>query len=148
MDIKGIAIVAAIFFGLMVFSSLWKRREGIVYTIRRVLFIECAYFCVALFLLRIGQPQVVAILAGLLGAVLVDARIPRRRRYIPTSVRRKRIAEYELRTGKKYNPRTHEIDHVVPFSKGGSHTEDNLEIVEKRRNRSKGARSPWWDLFG
>ena len=30
-------------------------------------------------------------------------------------------------------------------AKGGSNTEDNLRVVERKKNLRKGARSPWWD---
>ena len=33
-----------------------------------------------------------------------------------------------------------EFDHIVPFSKGGSSTEENLRILCRRCNRSRGAR--------
>ncbi len=69
-------------------------------------------------------------------------------RYIPRSVRRKVIKRFESATGQKYNSRDLEIDHVVPFSKGGSSTEDNLRVIPRRENRAKGAKSPWWDLPG
>lgn len=85
---------------------------------------------------------------AIVAALIVDRWMPGRSRYIPASVRRRKIAEHELRTGKKFNPRKHELDHEVAFSKGGSHTEDNLRVVEKSKNRSKGAKSPWWDLLG
>ena len=90
----------------------------------------------------------VAPLISVMAALLVYATRPRRGRYTRASVKRQKIAEWQLRTGKKFNPRTHELDHIVPFSQGGSHTADNLEVVEKKRNRSKGARSEWWDLLG
>jgi hypothetical protein len=32
---------------------------------------------------------------------------------------------------------THEVDHIVPISKGGSHTPDNLQVITKDANRRK-----------
>ena len=95
-----------------------------------------------------GQPPLVSLLTGLLAATLVMLRIPSRKRYVPASERRRAIARHELKTGRKYNSRRDEIDHEVPFSRGGSHTADNLRVVDKRVNRSKGNQSPWWDLLG
>ena len=89
-----------------------------------------------------------SLLGGIVVALIVMQRMPGRSRHIPQSVRRKKIAEFELRTGKKFNPRKHELDHEVPFSRGGSHSEDNLRVTEKAKNRSKGSKSPWWDLLG
>lgn len=47
-----------------------------------------------------------------------------------------------------YNPKKHEIDHVVPWSRGGGNEADNLKVIPKARNRAKSNRSPWWDIFG
>jgi hypothetical protein len=69
-----------------------------------------------------------------------------RSRYIPAKIRRAVIAR-DL--GKKrYNPSKHHIDHRWPFSRGGSHTMDNLRVVERARNLKKGAkRPPLWDMW-
>jgi len=39
-------------------------------------------------------------------------------------------------------PEGHEVDHIVPLSKGGKHHEDNLQYLTIKENRSKGNR--WW----
>jgi 5-methylcytosine-specific restriction endonuclease McrA len=44
--------------------------------------------------------------------------------------------------GEKYDSRKHHIDHVWPFSGGGSHTVDNLRVIERRKNLRKGAKRP------
>ena len=31
----------------------------------------------------------------------------------------------------------HEVDHIIPISKGGKHHEDNLQIITMRENRKK-----------
>ena len=35
-----------------------------------------------------------------------------------------------------------ELDHVIPLSRGGSHTFDNVQVSHRRCNRSKGTRLP------
>jgi len=110
---------------------------------RRVFFAETAYLLVVYFMVHAGRTALEALLAGVLSGFLVNQMTPSRSRHIPAIVRRRKIAEYELRSGKKFNPRKHELDHEVPFSRGGSHTEDNLVVTEKQRNRSKGNNSPW-----
>lgn len=132
----------------LVLVGIRRRREGIRYRLGRVILVELAYLTVAFLLLAVGQNPVVAILAGFVCALLVDRRTPARSRYIPRSERRKAIARWELRTGRKFNPRLYHVDHVVPFAKGGSSTADNLQVMERRKNLSKGAKSPWWDLLG
>ena len=39
-------------------------------------------------------------------------------------------------------PKGHEVDHIIPLSKGGKHHEDNLQYLTVTENRSKGNR--WW----
>lgn len=145
----GESITYVIAFALvsLVLLSIYRRREGIRHRLRSVLRVELAYLIVAFLLVKAGQSPVVAILAGFVCALLVDRSAPGRRRYIPKSERRKAIARFEL-TGRKFNPRVHDLDHVIPFSKGGSSTADNLRVTERRKNRAKGAKSPWWDLLG
>lgn len=64
----------------------------------------------------------------------------KRSRYIPKATRRAVIAT-DLK-GETFDPEKHHIDHVWPFSKGGSNTVDNLRVVEKRKNLQKGAKRP------
>jgi HNH endonuclease len=139
-------VAAVVMFFILV--SVRRRREAIRHAIRRVLFAEGTYLLVVYFMVQAGRTALETLLAGLLCGLIVNQMMPGRSRHIPASVRRRKIAEYELKTGKKFNSRTHELDHEVPFSRGGSHTEDNLVVTEKRKNRSKGGRSPWWDVLG
>lgn len=42
-----------------------------------------------------------------------------------------------------------EVDHVVPWSRGGPTVSSNAQALCKAHNRSKGARSPrWWEVLG
>lgn len=139
-------IIAVVLFFLLV--SIRRRREGIHHALRRAIIVEAVYFGVVLILVQAGRTPLEALLAGIVAALIVNQTLPGRSRYIPASVKRQARAEFELRTGKKFNPRKHEYDHEIAFSKGGSNTEDNIRVVEKRRNRAKGGKSPWWDLLG
>lgn len=130
-----------------VLTSLYRRREGIAYRLRNIVRAELAYLGVTFLLLYLKQPLAVALLGGVVCALIVERRTPSRRRYISKSERRKVIARFEL-SGGRFNRRTHEIDHVIPFSKGGSNTADNLRVISRRKNRAKGRKSPWWDLLG
>jgi 5-methylcytosine-specific restriction endonuclease McrA len=64
----------------------------------------------------------------------------RRSRCIPKSTRRAVIAR-DLK-GEKFDPKKHHVDHVWPFAKGGSHTTDNLRVIDKKKNLQKGAKRP------
>lgn len=133
----------------LILVSIRRRREAILHRLRRVIIGEFVYVGVAYGLSQTARTTPLeSLLGGLVAALLVSQMMPGRSRRVPASVRRRKIAEYEMRTGKKFNPRRHELDHEIAFSKGGSHTTDNLRVIEKRRNRSKGAKSPWWDFLG
>lgn len=40
-------------------------------------------------------------------------------------------------------PEGHEVDHIIPLSKGGLHHQDNLQYLPRKINRSKGSRLDW-----
>ena len=123
------------------------RREAIRYTLRRLILTGAACFGVFAYLQKNASTPEVALFGGLIAAVIVDALIPKRSRYIPKSERRKVVREFESKTGQKYDPRLHDLDHTIPFSRGGGNTADNLRVTTRRENRSKGAKPPWWDLL-
>jgi hypothetical protein len=134
---------------LLLFLSLYRRREGIAHFLRRTILAEAAYVFLAWYLAQRGIPAVVAIGIGLLAAVTVSKMlIAPRSRYIRASERRKAIAAYELKTGRKYNRKNDELDHDIAFAKLGSSTSDNLRVRSRTENRRKGKKSPWWDLLG
>ena len=85
-----------------------------------------------------GQEQVIA---GFV-AVLCFGRLKRKKRprAIPRATRRA-VIERDLK-GERFDPEKHQIDHVWPFSKGGSHTTDNLRVLDKKKNLQKGAKRP------
>src|SRR5206468_177105 len=87
------------------------------------------------------QPVQEQFLSGVI-ALIFFARFQnkKRSRYIPKSTRRAVIAR-DLK-GENFDPQKHHVDHVWPFSRGGSHTMDNLRVIEKKRNLRKGARRP------
>jgi len=139
-----IGIIAAI----PLLLAIRARREGIVHRLKQVIVVEGVYLGLTFVMLKNGQPPLVSILAGLVAAFVVKSYLKPRNRYVSASVKRRARAEFELKTGTKFNPRKHEYDHEVPFSRGGSHTSDNVRVVEREKNRSKGAKSVWWDVLG
>jgi hypothetical protein len=133
---------------ILVFQSLWARRQGIAYRLWLTVKSEIAYLGVTFIAVALGVRGPTPILLGIIAALIVHLRYPARKRYVPTSIRRQTVRKYERKSGQKFNRRKQELDHVVPFSRGGSHTTDNLRVIEKRANRAKGDASPWWDVFG
>jgi hypothetical protein len=63
-----------------------------------------------------------------------------RKRAIPASVRKAVIARDLGDT--PFDSSKHHIDHIWPYSKGGSHTVDNLRVVARKENLRKGAKRP------
>jgi hypothetical protein len=104
-------------------------------------------FCVVMLILTAMRmrthllPYQEQIIAGFAALIFFSrGRSRKRSRHIPKSVRRAVIAR-DLK-GEAFDPAKHHIDHVWPFSKGGSHTSDNLRVIEKKKNLKKGAKRP------
>jgi hypothetical protein len=85
-----------------------------------------------------------SIAVGIVASFFV--RPPQRTRRIPTKVRRYVISR-DLK-GERFNPKLHDVDHIVPYSRGGDHSPENLRVVLRSINRSRGAKMPGFrDLF-
>jgi hypothetical protein len=85
-----------------------------------------------------GQEQIIAGFVALISFGRSQGR--KRSRSIPKATRRA-VIKRDLK-GEAFDPEKHHIDHVWPFSRGGSHTTDNLRVIEKKRNLQKGAKRP------
>lgn len=145
MSLESLILVAI---AVAVLYALRLRREAIRHVLRSLAIISGVFILALAYGRSAEWGEEKSFIAAILAAVVVDGFMRRRSRYIPRSERRKAIARFEAATGKRFNSRIHEFDHVVPFSKGGSGTADNLRVVRREENRSKGAKSPWWDLLG
>ena len=87
------------------------------------------------------QPSQEQVLAGIVALIFfVRWQGRKRSRYIPKATRRAVVAR-DLK-GEKFDSQKHHVDHVWPFAKGGSHTADNLRVIEKKKNLQKGAKRP------
>jgi 5-methylcytosine-specific restriction endonuclease McrA len=51
--------------------------------------------------------------------------------------------KWEKETGQTFNRRIHEVDHVLAHAHGGANAEDNLQVLTRKKNRSKGAKLGW-----
>ena len=140
----GPIIVAAIV--VLVLLSIGSRSEQVAHNFKRLV-LGCLLGGGA-YLIAMSQhvQQAGAVVVGVIVALVVLS-TGKRGRYINATEKRKAIAHYEL-NGKKYNRRKHEFDHVVPYSKGGNNSADNLRVVDRAVNRRKGASPPWWDVLG
>lgn len=123
--------------------ALRLAREGVRLFLQNVAFASLAFIACQVVLAGMQVPHNTAVaLSGLAALVVFGVRRQRlrRSRYIPAGVRRAVIAR-DLK-GEEYDPTRHHVDHVWPFSKGGSHTADNLRVIDKKRNLKKGAKRP------
>lgn len=128
--------------------SFWRRRDNAAFNFTFLLIAIILGFVVYMFMQTNDDWVPYAPYAAMFTTVFLYRIRPKKGRSMPAKVRRRVIARWEISTGKKFNSQTHEIDHVIPFSKGGNETEDNLRVIERKKNRSKGAKSPWWDVLG
>lgn len=133
----------------LVFCLYWLRalrlaREGARLFIRNLLkaIIIFCFSMVALQAIHLqATPSQQEVIAGILAFIgFARSQNEKRSRYIPKSVRRA-VIDRDLK-GEKFDPRKHHVDHVWPFARGGSHTTDNLRVIEKKKNLQKGAKRP------
>jgi hypothetical protein len=94
---------------------------------------------------KAGLSPITAYISALVVGVLIRRAEPRRSRYISARAKRQTIARFEKETGESYNRRIHEIDHKLAHSRGGGNAEDNLQVLTRKKNRSKGAKARWKD---
>lgn len=150
-------IDAIIFFVGALVCLYWLRalrlaREGARLFLRNLLK-AVVVFCFSVVILTVmrtqtnlspSQEQVVAAIVAFVFFVRWQSQ--KRSRYTSTSVKRAVIAR-DLK-GEKYDGKKHHIDHVWPFARGGSHTTDNLRVIEKKKNLKKGAkRRRIWEMW-
>jgi len=141
-----IIFIAGTVFCLYLLRALRLARQGARLFLRNLAG-TVLVFCVAMLILtaiRLQtnlQPRQEQIIAGVVAFVFfVRVQGKRRTRYIPKATRRA-VIERDLK-GEKFDPKKHHVDHVWPFSRGGSHTTDNLRVIEKKKNLRKGAKLP------
>jgi hypothetical protein len=142
-NIDWIIFVLGVFVCLYWLRALRLAREGARLFLRNLAFAILVFIGCQLVLAQMKVPNKNAsALSGFIALVVFGARRQRSRRsrYIRKSVKRAVIAR-DLKN-EQYDPAKHHIDHVWPFSRGGSHTADNLRVIAKKKNLKKGARRP------
>ena len=128
-------------FALYLLRVVLLMREGIRHALRAVVVAVCLMIATGAFAPKFGLKGNDAEAAAVLVGSMAIFAMPKRSRHIPTSVKR-RVIEKHIRGGGKYDPKQDELDHRVPFSRFGGHTEDNLRVVPRKVNRKKGAKMP------
>ena len=139
--IVGCALLAVI--AVVLARNAYGRRHWIAWQVARFAVFFVAALAIAVLMRAIGiRGWWVFYVAVGLSSPVYSAWRWSRSRHIPAAVRRKVIEKWEGRTGKRFDPKLYEIDHKVPFAKGGWHTTDNLRVVRRAANRGKGHREP------
>jgi hypothetical protein len=120
-----------------------RKREIVRRNLRRVaMYFGCVLLGVGVipkYGYSIQEAAIFSMFVGTTAALLIHG--PRTDRRIPRKTRRKVIARFEA-TGERFDPKLHDVDHIVPFAKGGDHSEINLRVVPRSANRRRGARMP------
>jgi hypothetical protein len=138
-----IALLLAAPFAFYWLQVARRKRQQLGFRLRRLVVAFALYLGVIGVSLKFGLPPLQAILIGFLSAVaggLYFVPRPQRERRIPTAVRRAVIAR-DLK-GQPFDSKIHHIDHIVPFSKGGDHSMENLRVLSRSRNLERGAQMP------
>jgi hypothetical protein len=107
---------------LWLLISLKARREPLFRRLCGVVLIEAAYFAASYAMIHAKLSLFESFFGGILAAFLVERMIPGRQWRFSTSARSRTAADQHPPAGGKYNPSKNELDRVVPFSKGNSHT--------------------------
>lgn len=121
-----------------------RKRELIRLKLRRaIVYLACILIGVSIIPQYGYSTQEAGIFSMFVGAAaaLMFVSSPRMDRRVPRKVRRAVIARFEA-AGNKFDPKLHDVDHIVPFSKGGDHSEENLRVIDKSTNRRRGAKMP------
>jgi hypothetical protein len=135
-----ILIVASFFFLL----DFIRRQRAIRFRILRIVIVPGSGFGIIFPLIFGGENKLIAILFGIMAMTIIDFLLfpaQKKSANIPKSEREKVIAAFESRRGKKFDPKRHVIECIIPVSDGGKPTADNLRVLRKR-DRSK---SHWWE---
>jgi hypothetical protein len=134
--------------GTFLLARVFRRKEHLIWFIESYSVLFASYFAAMWTAAQFRRPAVETLLWGFVAALIVDRFIPGRSRLVSNADRRKVIEKWERKTGQKFDPTIHELDHVIPFAKGGDSAGYNLRVTTRKENRSKGKRSPRWDLIG
>ena len=127
--------------GIVTFGFFYRRREAIQHNVKQILAaLICMGIAFVLLWKAAGLSPLAAYIVALVIGVLIRRAQPGRSRYVSARARRQAIAKFEKETGQTFNKRTHEIDHILAHSRGGGNQEDNLQVLTRKENRSKGAK--------
>jgi hypothetical protein len=140
--------IAAWFFCLYWMRALFLARDGVRHFLRNLLVTAAALYLVIVGFWVLSRPIdnsmtshimfAVGVIFLLFGIVYLRRAPKPRKRSIPKRIRASVIAR-DL-GDEPFDSTKHHIDHIWPFSKGGSHKPENLRVIDKTKNLKTGAR--------
>ena len=144
---RWIFIAITIVFGLYVLKAVRLSRESLRPILKRFIL---GFLIGLLYYAQWGKPSGdKPINNGIFFGALVAAVFHKKRsRHIPNAVKRAARARDFKGREHEYDPKKHHYHHKQPFARGGSHTLDNIRLIDKETNLKKGAKRPsLWDMF-
>ncbi len=153
---KSIVFLILFFISILIILSIKRRSELIKYRLKKIIIFEVIYILSFLYFQftyknnpNFNQYLILYFFGVIVFLFIFSKLYPKqkRNRYIPENIKKRLIKEFESRTGKKYNSRQYEIHHIIPYSRGGNSTIDNLKIIPRHKNRKIKDKSPWWDML-
>jgi hypothetical protein len=139
-------LIGLVYFGPKLYYALQvgrRKKARIRFRVRRAVVALSSYLGGFFVLTKLGYPPLQSLVfAFVLGVATGLFFVPRpdRSRIIPKKIRQAVIAR-DLK-GAKFDATIHHLDHIVPFSKGGDHSVENLRVLPKKDNLSRGAKMP------
>ncbi len=140
-------IAIAIIFGLYILKAIRLSRESLRPILKRF---AIGFLIGLLYYAQRGKATGdKPINNGIFFGVVVAAVFHKKRsRHIPRAIQRAARARDFKGREHEYNPKKHHYHHKQPFKWGGSHTLDNIRLIDKETNLKKGAKRPGlWDMF-
>ncbi len=120
-----------------------RKRHELRFRAKRIVVALTLYLGGVFLMHAIGYGMVHSLFVGFLMGVaggFFFVRPPSRTRRVPRHIRQAVIAR-DLK-GAPFDPALHHLDHIVPFSKGGDHSVENLRVMAKEDNIRRGAQMP------
>jgi HNH endonuclease len=135
------------------FSYYWievarRRRRELMFRLKRIVVGEVLFLASTVILTHYAYTILEAVVFGVFfghSVSMLGVRAHHRDRRIPRYVRQAVIAR-DLK-GEAFDPANHQLDHIVPYSKGGDHSLENVRVLPKQENLRRGARMPQFKDF-
>lgn len=148
--VVGGAVAAVVAGQLLLGYNIAKRSDIVRMKVRRLIVAVSVYVVGILILRDMKYSEIETVVGACVAALAVSlffVRPDSRSRRVSKSVRRQ-VIQRDL-GNEQFDGSKHHIDHIVPFSRGGDNSPENLRVVDKKQNLRRGAKMPKLrDFFG